>query len=223
MGESLCFVDCPGSIEFAFEAEPMLAACDAAVVVAEADEKKIPALQLIMRQLDEIGVPRILFLNKVDKIDRRRARHAEDAAAGQSPPLLLRQIPLRKDGRSSARSIWRWSAPMSGANRPKAKSPRSPTTRRRARSRRVFHARASRRPRRRADGAIAGGQEPPRDEVFDDLAADLRDGSVTPVLIGTAEKGNGVLRLLKAIRHDAPDVGHPRALGSPAARLRSCR
>ena len=37
-------------------------------------------------------------------------------------------------------------------------------------------------------------KEPPRDEVFDDLSADLRDGSVTPVLIGTAEKGNGVLR-----------------------------
>src|SRR5690606_20138698 len=48
--------------------------------------------------------------------------------------------------------------------------------------------------------------EPPRDAVFDDLTADLRDGKVTPVLIGTAEKGNGVLRLLKAIRHDAPDV-----------------
>ena len=47
---------------------------------------------------------------------------------------------------------------------------------------------------------------PPQDDVFDDLAADLRDGSVTPVLIGTAEKGNGVLRLLKTIRHDVADV-----------------
>ena len=53
-------------------------------------------------------------------------------------------------------------------------------------------------------------KEPPRDEVFDDLSADLREGTVTPVLIGTAEKGNGVLRLLKAIRHDAPDVGTTR-------------
>ena len=67
MGESLTFIDCPGSVEFAFEAEPVLAACDIAVVVAEADEKKIPALQLIMRKLDELGIPRILFLNKIDK------------------------------------------------------------------------------------------------------------------------------------------------------------
>jgi hypothetical protein len=55
-----------GSIEFAFEAEPVLAGCDVAVVVAEADEKKIFA-QLVMRKLDELGVPRILFLNKIDK------------------------------------------------------------------------------------------------------------------------------------------------------------
>src|SRR5690606_31650500 len=48
--------------------------------------------------------------------------------------------------------------------------------------------------------------EPPRDEIFDDLAADLRDGSVTPVLIGSAEKANGIMRLLKTIRHDAPDA-----------------
>src|SRR5690606_40176136 len=59
MGESLTFIDCPGSIEFAFEAEPVLACCDLAIVVAEADEKKIPALQLIMRKLEQQGIPRI--------------------------------------------------------------------------------------------------------------------------------------------------------------------
>ncbi|TIT17526.1 MAG: elongation factor G, partial [Mesorhizobium sp.] len=58
--------------------------------------------------------------------------------------------------------------------------------------------------------------EPPKDAIFDDLAADLRAGAVTPVLIGTAEKGNGVLRLLKAIRHDAPDIEATRKrLGAP--------
>ena len=86
MGDSLTFVDCPGSVEFAFEAEPVLAACDIAVVVAEADEKKIPALQLIMRKLDDLGIPRILFLNKIDKTRGRRARHAEAAAAGEQRP-----------------------------------------------------------------------------------------------------------------------------------------
>src|SRR5690606_16903554 len=59
--------------------------------------------------------------------------------------------------------------------------------------------------------------EPPRDAIFDDLAADVRSGAVTPVLIGSAEKGNGVLRLLKSIRHDGPGVEETRRrLGAEA-------
>src|SRR6185369_5358544 len=47
---------------------------------------------------------------------------------------------------------------------------------------------------------------PPRDKVFDDLAKELRDGLVVPVLMGAAIRTNGVLRLLKALRHEAPNV-----------------
>src|SRR5262249_49436986 len=47
---------------------------------------------------------------------------------------------------------------------------------------------------------------PPRDRVFDDLAKELRDGVVCPVLMGVATRTNGVLRLLKALRHEAPGV-----------------
>ena len=35
MGEQVTFIDCPGSIEFGYEAVAALSACDAAVVVAE--------------------------------------------------------------------------------------------------------------------------------------------------------------------------------------------
>src|SRR5690606_31219529 len=94
----LTFVDCPGSVEFAFEMEPVLAACDLAVVVAEADEKKIPALQLVMRRLDELGIPRMLFLNKIDKADTGVRDTLKMLQPASRTPLLLRQIPLRKDG-----------------------------------------------------------------------------------------------------------------------------
>ena len=47
---------------------------------------------------------------------------------------------------------------------------------------------------------------PPRDKIFDDLAKELRDGLIVPVLLGSAENGNGILRLLKALRHEAPFV-----------------
>jgi elongation factor G len=46
--------------------------------------------------------------------------------------------------------------------------------------------------------------EPPRDKVFDDLVKELREGKICPVLIGSATRTNGVLRLLKALRHEVP-------------------
>ena len=41
MGESYTFIDCPGSVEFAHDMRSVLPAVDAAVVVCEADEKKL--------------------------------------------------------------------------------------------------------------------------------------------------------------------------------------
>ena len=48
--------------------------------------------------------------------------------------------------------------------------------------------------------------QPPRDKVFDDLTRELREGLVCPVLMGTATRANGVLRLLKALRHESPGI-----------------
>ncbi len=207
MGDTLTFVDCPGSIEFAFEAEPILAACDLAVVVAEPDEKKIPALQLIMRRLDELGIPRILFLNKVDKAAAGVRETLKTLQPASSVPLLLRQIPLRKAGivigsidlALERAYIYREYAASEVADIPGDDKAREIEARFSMLETLADH-----------DDALMEQLleeiEPPRDAVFDDLVADLCEGRVTPVLIGTAEKGNGVLRLLKAIRHDAPDV-----------------
>lgn len=207
MGDSLTFVDCPGSIEFAFEADPVLAACDVAVVVAEPDEKKIPALQLIMRRLDELGVPRILFLNKVEKATAGVRETLKTLQPASSAPLLLRQIPLRKDGVLTGSIdlalerayIYREHAESEVAEIPGDDKAREIEARFSMLETLADH-------NDELMEQLLEEIEPPRDAVFDDLAADLREGRVTPVLIGTAEKGNGVLRLLKAIRHDAPDV-----------------
>src|SRR5262245_65062096 len=48
--------------------------------------------------------------------------------------------------------------------------------------------------------------QPTRDKVFADLVKELQDGLIVPVLLGSAENGNGILRLLKALRHEAPFV-----------------
>ncbi len=207
MGDSLTFVDCPGSVEFAFEAEPVLAACDLAVVVAEADEKKIPALQLIMRKLDDLGVPRILFLNKVDKATTGVRDTLKLLQSASTVPLLLRQVPLRKDGvvigsidlALQRAYVYREYAASEIAEIPSDDKARELEARFSMLETLADHD-------DQLMEQLLDEIEPPKDKIFDDLAADLREGSVTPVLIGSAEKGNGVLRLLKAIRHDVPDV-----------------
>jgi elongation factor G len=60
--------------------------------------------------------------------------------------------------------------------------------------------------------------QPPRDAVFDDLARELREGLICPVLLGSAARENGVLRLMKALRHEAPGVTETaKRLGAPDA------
>lgn len=211
MGEEMTFVDCPGSIEFAYEAVPVLSTCDIAVVVAEADEKKIPALQLILRQLDDLGVPRMLFLNKVDKIDAGVRDTLKMLQPASSTPLLLRQIPLRKDGivigsidlALERAYVYRGHAESEIAAIPDDDKAREIEARFSMLETLADHD-------DQLMEQLLEEIEPPRDAVFDDLAADLREGAVTPVLIGSAERGNGVLRLLKAIRHDAPDAAATR-------------
>ncbi len=211
MGETITFADCPGSIEFSYEAIPILAACDAAIVVAEADDKKIPALQLILRQLDDLGLPRMLFLNKVDKISAGVRDVLKLLQPASSTPLLLRQIPLRKNGivvgsidlALERAYVWREHAESEVTAIPDDEKAREVEARFAMLERLADH-----------DDTLMEQLleeiEPPSDEVFDDLAADLRDGSLTPVLIGSAEHGNGILRLLKMIRHDAPDASDTR-------------
>src|SRR6202008_4212495 len=71
MGETYTFIDCPGSVEFAHDMRSALPAVDAAVVVCKADEKKLPQLQIILRELEDLGIPRFLFLNKIDRANKR--------------------------------------------------------------------------------------------------------------------------------------------------------
>jgi elongation factor G len=60
--------------------------------------------------------------------------------------------------------------------------------------------------------------------VFTDLVKELQDGLIVPVFLGSAENGNGILRLLKALRHEAPFVDRtgqaPRSWRMPSRRRR---
>src|ERR1700748_2617821 len=94
MGDSYTFIDCPGSIEFIHDMRSVLPAIDAAVVGWEAGQKKMPQLQLILRELEDQNIPRFVFLNKIDKADKRVRETIALLQPASRVPLLLRQIPI---------------------------------------------------------------------------------------------------------------------------------
>src|SRR5688500_3487936 len=94
MGDTYTFLDCPGSIEFMQEAQAALAGCDAAVVVCEPDAKKTAALQLILKEIDRLKLPRFLFINKIDKSDNKLLEVLSYLQPASSTSLVLRQVPI---------------------------------------------------------------------------------------------------------------------------------
>src|SRR5258708_4029588 len=94
MGDSYTFIECPGSIEFAHDMRGAIPAVDAAVVVCEAEEKKLPQLQIILRELEDLGIPRFLFLNKIDRANKRIRETLATLQPASRIPLVLRQIPI---------------------------------------------------------------------------------------------------------------------------------
>src|SRR6266480_793894 len=93
MGDAYTLIDCPGSIEFVHEMRAALPAVDAAVVVCELDEKKIPQLHLILRELEDQKIPRFLFVNKIDKADATIHDVLTLLQPASRNKLLLRQVP----------------------------------------------------------------------------------------------------------------------------------
>jgi elongation factor G len=207
MGDSYTFIDCPGSIEFVHDMRAMLPAVDAAVVVCELDEKKIPQLQLILRELEAQSIPHFLFLNKIDKADA----HIHDVLPLLQPAsrskLLVRQIPTFSgesitgfvDLALERAHVYKENAASEVVDLKGDDLDREKTARFSMLETLADH----------DDELMEQLLEdiaPPRDKVFDDLAKELRDGLVCPVLLGVATRTNGVQRLLKALRHEAPGV-----------------
>jgi elongation factor G len=207
MGDSYTFLDCPGSIEFAHDMRAALPAIDAVVVVCEADEKKLPQLQIILRELEELGIPRFLFLNKIDRANKRIRETLATLQPASRVPLVLRQIPIWNgdliegfvDLALERAFVYREHKPseviaLDGGNLDREKEARFSMLEKLA-----DH-----------DDALMEQLlediQPPRDAVFDDLARELREGLICPVLLGSAARENGVLRLMKALRHEAPGV-----------------
>ena len=207
MGDSYTFIDCPGSVEFAYDMRAVLPAVDAAVIVCEADERKLPQLQLVLRELEDLGIPRFLFLNKIDKASKRIRETLATLQPASRTPLVLRQIPIWKgdliagfvDLALERAFVYREHMPSEVIDLDAGDLGREQEARLTMLEKLADHD-------DRLLEQLLEDIPPPRDAVFDDLARELSEGQICPVLLGCATRENGVLRLLKALRHEAPGI-----------------
>ncbi|GBF26087.1 elongation factor G [bacterium MnTg02] len=218
LGDKYTFLDCPGSIEFKYDAVAAIAACDAAVVVCEPDEKKVPALQLILKELEDRNIPHFLFLNKIDKAEGLIRDILPILQPASAKPLVLRQIPIWEEGIATGfvdlalqrGFIYREHAPSEVVDLPEGLDERKGEARFAMLEQLADY-------NDELMEQLLEDIEPPRDQIFDDLARELKEGLICPVLLGSAENGNGILRLLKALRHEAPFVSETaKRLGVPS-------
>jgi elongation factor G len=209
MGESWTFVDCPGSVEFQQECAGPLVIADAAVVVVEADPNRAMMAASTLRNLEANKIPRVIFVNKMDAPDASANLKAtlEALASWSGKPLVLRMYPLT-EGDTLKGYV---DLPLE----------------------RAFHYNPSTNndvlveiPGAIKEDVIACRQEmmeavcglddalmeklladetPTLEEIYSTLAKGFKEGEIVPVLFGAAEKNGGMLRLLKVLRHEAPE------------------
>ena len=207
LGDTWNVIDCPGSTEFMQASFDAMRAADIAIVVAEPNPDRAAGVGPYFRYLDDLKIPHVLFINRIDDSETRVRDLLDTFQAYSSRPLVLRQAPIR-DGSKIIGAIdlvseraWRYREGEASAliEIPDADKERESQAREI-----MLDAVAD------FDDAlmeqILEDKTPPTDEIFDVLAKELCEDMVVPVMLGSATHGNGVTRLLKLLRHEAPDV-----------------
>ena len=206
LGETWTFLDCPGFIELAQDAFNALMVVDAAVVVCEPEPQKVLTLAPLMRFLDEHAIPHVVFINKMDLPGGSVRDTLEALQALSDRPLVLREIPIREGERISgfvdlvSERAFRWTE---GQRSELIQLPEVVAHHEKEARAGMLEALAD-----FDDGLLEKLLEdvvPNPGDIYAGLARDLQQDLIVPVFFGSAEGMHGITRLLKALRHEAPE------------------
>ena len=95
LDEPWALVDCPGSVEFAHEADAALAMADIAILVCDPDPAKAQASARLLRRLEENELPALVFINRIDSFTGDVQQTAEALQKLTKRRLVLREVPIR--------------------------------------------------------------------------------------------------------------------------------
>jgi elongation factor G len=205
LGDAWSILDCPGSIEFAHEVAAALAVVDLAVVVCEPTPARALAVSPVLKQLADLGVPHMVFINKIEILEGSVADTLSSLQAFASAPLVLRQVPIRHgeaitgyvDVVSERAYQYRKGQPSELIQIPSEMSAAEEEALNKLVETLADH-----------DDTllekVLEDVKPTTAEIYADLRKDLAAGSVIEVLLGGADNAHGVRRLWKALRHDTP-------------------
>ncbi len=206
-GEGWCALDTPGLNEALAHAQDALLASDACILCVSPTPDEAVLAAPYLRVIEASGTPCIIFINRMDE---PRGRMRDVIAALQdyaSHMLVLRQVPIR-EGEQIVGSCdliseraWRYreGQPSALIAIPDSASEREHE----ARAELMEHL-------SEFDDwlleELIEDREPPSDALYAIASRLMRENRIMPVLVGSASHGNGIMRLMKALRHEAPEV-----------------
>src|SRR6478672_6293743 len=205
LGDEFAILDVPGSIGFAADGVKALAIADVAIVVVDPDPARAPLAAPALRALDELGIPHLIFVNRIDQAHGR----IRDLLSALQPisvsPLIGRQIPIW-DGEKISGFVdlaleyafkYRAGKQSERIEIPADLQDREIEARTQMLEQLADH-----------DDELLEqllmDQAPAREKVLQDLARETGDNLGVSILFGSAISSWGVRRLLKAMRHEVP-------------------
>src|SRR6266852_1390704 len=90
----LNIIDTPGHVDFTIEVERSLRVLDGAVCVLDGNQGVEPQTETVWRQADKYDVPRVVFVNKMDKIGADFFKCVDDLVTRVAANPVCTQLPI---------------------------------------------------------------------------------------------------------------------------------